>query len=72
MEVVDRGRPKPQKYLGLLFDFLMDLEAQTLTALKYFMLYRFIWISGADVIKHMDLLTEEGSKFDDFQSERIG
>ena len=25
----------------------------------------YIWVSGADVINIMDLLTEEGSKFDD-------
>ena len=28
------------------------------------MLYRSIWVSGADFIELMDLLTEEGSKFD--------
>ena len=30
------------------------------------MLYRSIWVSGADFIKHMDFLAEEGSTFDDF------
>ena len=29
------------------------------------MLYRSIWISGADVIKIMDLFAEEGSNYDD-------
>ena len=33
------------------------------------MLYRSIWLSEADFIKIMDLLTEDGSKFDDFSSE---
>ena len=36
-----------------------------------FMLYRFIWASGADVIKIMDLLTEEASKSNDFSSENL-
>ena len=28
-----------------------------------FMLYRSIWVSGADSIENMDLLSEEGSNF---------
>ena len=31
-----------------------------------FMLYRSIWVSGADVMKIMDCLPEEGSTFVDF------
>ena len=31
-----------------------------------FMLYRSILVSGSDVIKIMDLFTEEGSNYDDF------
>ena len=34
------------------------------------MLYRSIWLSGADVIEIMDFLTEEGSKFDDLSLEK--
>ena len=37
-----------------------------------FMLYRFIWVSGAGLIRIMDLLTEEGSIFEDFSSEKVG
>ena len=35
------------------------------------MLYRFIWVWGADFIEIMDLLDEEGSMFDDFVAEKI-
>ena len=47
----------------------MDSEAETLSELTFFMLYRSILVSGAGFIKIMDLLTEEGSTFDDFSSE---
>ena len=36
------------------------------------MLYRSILVSGADVIKIMDCLTEEGSIFKDFGEEKVG
>ena len=37
-----------------------------------FMLYRSTWVSGADFIKIMDCLAEDGSTFDDLSSETIG
>ena len=49
----------------------MDLEAQTLSGLKYFKLYRSILVSGADFIKIMDLFAREGSIFDDVVAENI-
>ena len=33
---VDRGRPKSREYLGPFLDVLMDLEAQSLSELRYF------------------------------------
>ena len=36
------------------------------------MLYRSIWVSGADFIKIMELLTEEGSDVEDFGEEKVG
>ena len=30
------------------------------------MLYRSVWVSGADFIKDIECLASEGSKFDDF------
>ena len=35
-------------------------------------LYRSIWVSGADSIKYIDLLAEEGWNVDDFGEENIG
>ena len=49
----------------------MDLEAQTLSELKSFLLYPSILVSGADVIKMMDVLAREGSIFDGFVAEKI-
>ena len=63
---VDRGRPKSRECLGHVLDVLMDLEAQTFTELRSFMPHRSIWVSGADFVKIIDLLTEEGSNFDEF------
>ena len=67
---VDRDRPKSRKYLVHFLDVLMDLEAQTSSELRSFMLYRSIWVLGADFNKIVDLLTEEGSTFYDFSSEQ--
>ena len=36
------------------------------------MLYRCIWVSGADFIKIMDFLTEEGSNVEDCGEEKVG
>ena len=36
-----------------------------------FLLYRFIWVSGADSIKDIICLAEEGSTFEDFGEEEI-
>ena len=41
-------------------------------AVDFFMPHRSIWVSGADFIKIMDLLTEEGSNFEDFGEEKVG
>ena len=49
----------------------MDLEAETLSELRFCMLYRSMMVSGAGFIKIMDLLAREGSKFDDFVAEKI-
>ena len=49
----------------------MDLEAQTLSELRsVYALSIYMLVSGADFIKIMDLLAEEGSKFDDFGEEK--
>ena len=45
---------------------LMDLEAETLSELKYFYALSIYIGFGAGFIKIMDLLTEEGSKFYNF------
>ena len=34
--------------------------------------HRSMWVSGADLIKIMDFLTEEGSNFEDFGEEKVG
>ena len=34
------------------------------------MLYRFIWVSGADIIKNIDCLTKEGSNFEDLGKDK--
>ena len=34
--------------------------------------HRSIWVSGADFIKIIDCLTEEGSMFEDFGEEKVG
>ena len=70
---VDRGRPKSRECFGAFFgrpDGFGSLDFAQIVDL--FMLYRSIWVSGADVIKSMDLLTVEGSTFDDLSSEHIG
>ena len=54
------------RFLGHVLVVLMDLEAETFSELRSFMLYRFILVSGAGFIKIMDLLTEEVSKFKEF------
>ena len=36
----------------------------------FFMLYRSIWVSGVDVMKIIDFLAEEGSKFVDCASDK--
>ena len=35
-----------------------------------FMLYRSIWVSGADFIKNIDFLTKEGSNFEDLGKDK--
>ena len=59
---VDRRRPKSQEYLGLLFgrpdgfgssDFAQNIDL--------FMLYRSIWVSGADSMKITVCWAEDGS-----------
>ena len=59
------------KVFGFFLVVLMDLEAETLSELKHFMLYRSILVSGTGFIKIMDLLAREGSMFDDFVAEQI-
>ena len=49
----------------------MDLEAETLSELRFVMLYRSILVSGADFIKIIVLGAREGSMFDDFVAEKI-
>ena len=60
---VGLGRRIFGRFLWHFVVVLMDLEAETLSELTSFMLYRSILVSGADVIKHMEILTEKGSKF---------
>ena len=71
---VDRGRPNSRKYLGLVLDVLMDFGSSDFDRIEIFLcsidVYGFR--EPADFIKLMDLLTEDGSKFDGFSSERIG
>ena len=64
---------KSREYLGHLLVVLMDLEAENFVRIEiFFMFYRSIWVSGADFIKMMDLLTEDGSTFDDMSAETVG
>ena len=37
-----------------------------------FMLYRSIWVSGAESIKYIDCWAEDGSNVDDFCEEKNG
>ena len=59
------------EYLGLFFGrpdgYGSSNVAQNVSLL---MLHRSIWVAGADFIKNMDLLAEEGSNFDEFSSEK--
>ena len=58
---VDRSRDSIRGFLGRPDGFGSLDFAQVV---DLFMLYRSTLVSGADSIKHMDCLAEEGSKFD--------
>ena len=69
---VDRGRPKSQKYLGLFLVVLMDLEAQTLSELKYvYALSIYIGFGSRCYNKNIHFLAREGSMFEYFVAENI-
>ena len=53
--------------MRLFWDVLMDLGSSDFAQIAdVFVLYRSVWVSGADFIRHMDCLAEEGPTFDDF------
>ena len=60
---VDRGRGVFGALFGCPDGFGSSDFSQNVDCL---MLYRSIWVSGADLIKDMAFVAEEGSTFDDF------
>ena len=60
------------RFLGHLLVVLIDLEAETLSELRFFvMLYRSILVLGAGFVKIIDFWAREGSMFDDVVAENI-
>ena len=52
---VDRGRPKSQKHLGLFVGRPDGFGSSDFVRIEIFvMLYRSIWVLGADFINNMD------------------
>ena len=61
---VGRGRLKVAGVFGACFGRPVGFGSADFAQIAdVVMLCRFIWVSGADFIKIMDFLTEEGSKF---------
>ena len=60
---VDRSRESIWGMFGRPDGFGSSNFAQNVVSL---ILYRSTWVSGADLVKNMDLLAEDGSNFDNF------